>query len=102
VECPPTVQSVGGTPEPCGDLGLLLHQQGPNHRVVLPRQQPLPVGQSDGPGEELGGDSALKQPLPFTGQGGNVPRRRLHIEADKLAEVQVVLVLLDLLPVATN
>jgi hypothetical protein len=60
------------------------------------------VGHRNGLSQELARDRPVEQALPVLGEGGGVPRRRLQVKADKPAEEQVVLELLDQLPLAPD
>jgi hypothetical protein len=69
---------------------------------VLAREQPARVGQVHDAGEEVGGHPAVEQALAVLGERRGVPRLVVELQADEPAEEQVVLELLDELPLAAD
>jgi len=69
---------------------------------LFAREQPPLLRQRHHTFQERGGDLAVQQPLAVLGEHGRVPHQLVHVQANEPAEEQVVVELLQQLPLAAD
>jgi hypothetical protein len=77
-------------------------QQGAIHREVLIAEQRFHLGSTHQLLEELAHDLLVEEALPILGERGGMPDRIIRAQADKPAEQQVVVELLQQQPLGAD